>query len=218
MTNNVKQISIRLLPDGFSLFGQDCLIAPGADFDQRLEEALIDALTDTEADDTVCSVETTRFCLSPTNIGQDQAESMFHLTMPESDTEETLIHQTSDDLQITATFALSTRTYNFLRRNYGDVTFTHPIIALHNLSVDIADDGNCMIVEADGRWINIAVYKARQLYLANRFQTASTDNALFYVMNVWTQCQLDVLDDRLHFVTAPDELRQTISKYIKQCE
>lgn len=220
MTNqDVKQISIRLLPDGFSFSGQTKHVSPGADYEKRLEEALLDAdVMQENADEVICIVEGFRFILSPATCSISEAEQMYKLSLPDVDNE-VLINQTDKYENIRITFGLNAEICHFMRRNIPGIVFNHPLMEIHNAwSHKVETDNNYMIAQADGSILDLVVYKNGKLFMANRFASTSNDNTLYFVMNMWTQCQLDVLEDKIYLECHSDELRQTISKYIKQCE
>lgn len=221
-TQDVKKISIRLLPDGFSFFNQIYPIRPGADFNQRLKETLLDTISNSnmeQADINVCSVENARFCLSPLAISDEQACQMYELTLPSAEQEETLIHLSNESHGIRFTFGIDSQLYHFILRNWIGVSFTHPLFELFLQWVnrqEVAED--CMIAQNQDNSINLLVFKQGKLNLANRFETTSEDNIIYFLMNCWMQSELDVLDDKLFLITDSAEIRQKISQYIKQCE
>lgn len=224
MTNtDVKQISIRFLPDGFSFAGTFCPVAPGADYEKRLESALFDAgLNELASSDVevVCSAETQRFVLSSADENTEQeAEQMYGVSLTDADSEEVLVHQSDAAGRLRITFGIDAELYHFMHRNLNEVTFVHPLMHLHEeWSGRVDADACCMIAQYEGSVLNLLVYKSASLYMANRFICTSSDNALYFVMNAWKQCALDVIDDKICIVTESEELRQNLGKYIKQCE
>lgn len=221
MTNkDVKQISIRLLPDGFSFSEEFHPITPGADFEQRMEESLLNAgINQTDADEVCCSVETLRFNLSPAKTEEKEADLMYRLTLPDTEREEVLLSETDVTNEIRLTYGIDAELYHFLRRNIEEISFTHPLLVLHNTwSQNEATSQDCMIAQDCGVWLNILIYKGNKLFMANRFASPNTNSSTYFIMNAWQKSGLDVLDNKLHLLTENDDLRQQISKYIKQCE
>lgn len=218
----VKQISIRLLPDGFSYLNEFHPIQPGADFDKRLEDSLLETLT--EADDNlpelgVCSVENVRFCLSPLEVGDEIAASMYEANLPTSDKEETTLILKDENNGIRFTFGLSSELYHFILRNWTGIEFTHPLFSLYQEWAEKEEVRmDCMVAEAGDSYLNLLIFRDGKLYLCNRYEVSETENKLYHLMNSWTQCGLDVLDNKLYLITDSDEFKQSIKQYIKQCE
>lgn len=218
-TNDVKQISIRLQPDGFSYAGVFHPIMPGADFVERLEDALWDTRITEENAEILCSVETTRFALSPSDIGEDEALQMYQLSLPEAESEETVLSVTDETNGIRFSFGIDSLLYRFLLRNVSGITFTHPLALLQQQWAnrpEVAED--CMVAEASDKALNLLIYGKGHLQMANRFETAGTDNQTYHIMNAWTLYNLDVIDNKLYLQTGSEELRTNLSHYIKQCE
>ncbi len=219
---DVKQISIRLLPDGFSYLNQFHPILPGADFIKREEEALLETLNtseEVEAIEGLCSVENVRFILFPLDTEASLTDQMTQMTLPSTDEEETFIDLTDEPHGICFRFALDSHLYHFMQRNWSELTFTHPLFELFKQWADQeAVTNNCMVASAGENYLNLLVFKNGKLYLANRFEVAGTDNILYHLMNCWTQCGLDVIDHKLYLQTEVKSIREQIGQYIKQCE
>lgn len=216
---DVKQISIRLLPDGFSYLNQFHPILPGADFIKRLEESLLEALNESEETEGICSVENVRFFLSPLDIDQKLATLMAQKTMAStSEEEETPIVLIDKEQGIRFCFGIDSHLYHFIQRNWPEINFTHPLFELLEQWVNREKEDDCMVVNAGENYLNLLVFKKGRLYLANRFEVSGTDNILYHLMNCWTQCGLDVIDHKLYLQTSIHSIREQIGQYIKQCE
>ena len=217
----VKQISIRLLPDGFSFLNQFHPIQPGADFRQRLEEGLLDTLTQSSEDEPsgTCLIESMRFCLSPTSIDQDSADQMYHFTLPEPELEETVITQDDEEFGLRFSFGIDSHLHNFLQRNWPELTLSHPLFELiTDLAHKVQADEACMVAEAKGKVLHVLVFRNKQLQMANSFEAATNDDCLYHIMNCWTQHGLDVVSNKIYLLTDNQELRQQVGQYIKLCE
>jgi len=221
-TQVVRKISIRLQPDGFSYLNQFFPIHPGADFNRRMEEAMLEALEasdETDTDECICSVENLRFCLSPTDIEASTAELMYRTTLPSAEQEETLVELKDDVRGIRFTFGIDSQMYHFILRNLPNVEFTHPLFELYRQWADSEEaKSNCMVADASEKHLNLIVFANGNLVLANRFEVNDTESTIYHMMNCWTQSGLDVLDDKLYLQTEVADIRQEIGKYIKQCE
>lgn len=221
-TTDVKQISIRLLPDGFSYLNQFHPVLPGADFIQRLEEAMLETLNgseEPEAVEGVCSVENVRFFLSPLEIDAVMASKMAKMTLPTLDQEETTLDLTDEALGIRFSFGIDSQLYRFITRNWPELSLTHPLFTLiekWGQREEINQD--CMVAEAGENFLNLLVFKQGRLQLANRFEVNSNENILYHLMNCWTQCGLDIIDHKLYLQTEVKSIRELIGQYIKQCE
>ncbi len=230
-SKDVKEISIRLLPDGFSYFNQFYPIVPGADFLQRLEDSLLQAIEQTQPQGDacgMCSVENTRFCLSPiiptapaapiSDSGNIDAEAYYRFSLPSTEQIEELITLTDAGHNIQFTFGIDSNLYHFLMRNIPDITFTHPLYEMIQQWSDCEEiKDNCMVAQAGSNFLNLLIFKEGHLHMANRYETTGTDNILYHLMNSWTQFDLDVLKDKLYLEASEEDLQQNIRLYIKQC-
>lgn len=220
-SKDVKKISIRLLPDGFSFLNQIITIQPGADYIKRLEDGLIEKLSELEEDLVIdhFSIENTRFCLSPLEINSDLARNMYKVGLPPYEGEETII--TSEDVnhKIRFEFGIDSHLYHFILRNWPESRFSHPLFDLYLKWGDTENiKSDCMIAKAEDKDLNILIFKNGELHLANRFEDSGVNNIVYHVMNCWEQYGLDVLDDKLYLLTGNNELRNLLQQYIKQCE
>jgi len=219
---DVKQISIRLLPDGFSYLNQFYPVLPGADFNKRLEEALFETLNEAEEPAAVegeCLVENVRFFLSPLEIENSLAKAMAQKTLPIIDDEQVTIELEDQRHNIRFSFEIDSHLYHFIQRNWPEVSFSHPLYELFEQWVDqeqVQED--CMVAEAGENFLNLLIFKNGSLFMANRYEVTGTDNILFHLMNCWTQCGLDVIDNKLYLRTEVKSIQEQIGQYIKQCE
>ena len=219
--HDVKKLSIRLLPDGFSFLNQFYPILPGADYAKRLEEGLLDKISESTEIQMIgqFSIETTRFCLSPLDIDANLAQTMYETSLPKAEQDETVLSLEDNVHGVRFSFGIDRQLYLFILRNWPDITFTHPLFELYKQQA--ATDRHtqdCMIAEAEGKYLNLLVFKGDKLTLANRFEDCGSNNNLYYIMNCWEQCGLDVLDDKLYLRTSDKNLIHNVQQYIKQCE
>ena len=225
MNNNIS--TIRLTPDGFSLYdpikGQDtCDVAPGPDFVQRMQEAIMDRLpVDAEREGVECVVETTRLLLLPPDMKDENLQrQMYDVTFSVPAEEEQLLTQhltlpTGQDLLLC--FGLNRSLYNFLLRNYESVTFVHPIATMLTEGARMAQ-GNCMVVRCDERFMEMALFRDKQVHLVNTYHTTHAENRTYYVMNTWQQQELDQLQDYLLVLGGTNEglqVRASTHRFIK---
>lgn len=218
---DVKKLSIRLLPDGFSFLNQFFPILPGADFEKRLEEGLLDKILGTSDNQEVnqVSIETTRFCLTPLDIDKSLALLMYKTSLPKPEQEEITLSLEDTDSGTRFVFGVECQLYHFILRNWPDVTFTHPLFELYRqwITADVSEQ-NFMIAEAEDKYLNMLVFVKGKLILANRFEDCGSNNNLYHIMNCWEQCGLDTLDDKLYLKTNDKALMHSAHQYIKQCE
>ena len=219
---DVKKISIRLLPDGFSYLNQFHSVLPGADYNRRLQEAILETLetaADGDADECVCSIENTRFCLTPLDVEPSLARLMYETSLPSAENEETTVEMRDEAHGVRFTFGIDSELYHFILRNWPCATFVHPLFELYGQwAVREEVKADCMVADAGERHVNVVVFRNGGLFLANRFEVTGADNALYHLMNCWTQCELDVLDDTLYLQGGTKELGHDIGQYIKHCE
>lgn len=225
MNTNIS--TIRLTPDGFSLYnvtdGRSFYdVAPGLDFVQRMQEAILDHLpvADTQ-DGLICEVETTRLLLLPPDITDAGIQQqMYDTTFSTVNEEEQMKVQqltlsTGQTLQLC--FGLNRSLNNFLMRNYESVTFCHPIVSLLEEGVRMAQ-GNCLVVRCDERYLELALFRDKQLHLCNSYHTSHAENRTYYVMNTWQQLGLDQLTDYLLVLGGTNEglqVRASTHRFIK---
>ena len=228
--DNHHKLSIRLLPGGFCFSNvtsdndeeKFVNITPGADYEKRLEDAILDLEINVGEDDIDCFVETSRMSLSPTDCDETMAEEMFHLTLRSIDSEEKILHETSADGDIRVSFGIDSTLYNFLIRTYQYINFHHPIIKMiddEKLRIHVSE--NWMTVRPDRDTLFMLAYKNNKLQLANCVETMVTQNRAYHILNSWTQLDLDVLNDTLYIIGDNSEktkIKNAVSKFIKLCE
>ena len=225
MNTNIS--TIRLTPDGFSLYnitdGRSSYdVAPGPEYVQRLQEAILEHLpvADTQGE-LVCEVETTRLLLLPAGVSDPALQQqMYDVTFSATPEEEQMLTQkltlpTGQEVQLC--FGLSHALYHFLLRNYESVTFRHPIASLLEEGARMAQ-GNCLVVRCDERYLELALFRDKQLQLCNSYHTTHAENRTYYVMNTWQQLGLDQLTDYLLVLGGTNEglqVRASTHRFIK---
>ncbi len=224
---NTNITTIRLTPDGFSLYnatdGRTFYdVAPGPDFVQRLQDAILDHLPVADAQEGLtCEVETTRLLLPPADITDATLQQqLYDVTFSAPSDEEQMLTQaltlpTGQALQLC--FGLSRTLYNFLIRNYESVSFCHPIASLLEEGARMAQ-GNCLVVRCDERYLELALFRDKQLHLCNSYHTSHAENRTYYVMNTWQQFGLDQLSDYLLVLGGTNEglqVRASTHRFIK---
>lgn len=207
--------TIRLVPDGFYISEQFYPIAPGADFEQRLEETMLDAnishLGET-AECVRCIVETNRFSLSPISESEEHALSLFKLMSIEETHDEVMLHTYNEPLKVRFTYALPAATYHFLRRTLPDVEFELDA----NLVLSESHPEQGLLVKVSKQALTLVAFIDGQLQLCNRINDQGSDNnRSYFIMSTWAQLGLNPLTDVLQLVDADDKLRQNLRTYIK---
>lgn len=216
MANN--NLSIRLLPDGFSFSigeapWQDTHIPAGSDFTTRLEDALLSQQELLQEFDSVsCEVFTTRICLSPEAIvSDDDALSMYNLSLSaiSGKEEEHILHEVVSGARFS--FGISHRLYLFLLRTFQQISFHHPLALLHARH----PQGTMVASVAHGQLYILVYNKEGQLLLANAYATSERENMAYFIMNTWRECNLDILYDSLVLNDENDDLQTILSPFIK---
>lgn len=197
-------------------------ISPGADYEVRLENAILDLEIDTAEEEVDCVIETARISLSPTIYDEATAESMYHLSLRESNKKEKILHEISSNEEIRISFGVDNDLYNFLVRTYQHINFHHPIIEIIDDDLSrIHHTKNWMIAYVSQGLLAIVAFMDGKLQVANCTETMVTQNRAYHILNTWTQLQLDVLNDTLYIIGKDNEvtkLKSAVSKFIKLCE
>jgi hypothetical protein len=202
-------LSIRLCPDGFSFYTYNVLeedsfcrenveIAPGADFNARLQE-LVFAHPRLLADyqECHCSVVTTRFTVVPPECDEAEGEKMFHLVCGTADEPEQLLH--SHEGGVHFVYALSEELHHFLTRTFQGLRFHLSLATLHNYFAEKCKEGNQakMVAQMCSGDQQLLVYRKGRLQLANAYREQEPANMLYYLLNTWVQCGMDNGFDQL---------------------
>lgn len=227
-------MTIRFTPDGFSYIenpseasasldeAQHHEVAPGPDFQVRLQEEILNALPecDTLRDLTIQCV-TTRVILLPPGITDiETASLMYRTTLAESAEEEKILLQPltlPTGQEVMLCFGINRSLYNFLQRNYGELTFEHHLAELLVKGSSQAK-GNCLTVWCSRQFLEVAHYSDQRLMLANIYRSSQAENCTFYVMNTWTQEGMNQLQDNLLILGQGDEgqqIRNNLQQFIK---
>lgn len=203
------------MPDGFCISEQFFPIAPGADFEDRLQEGLLDANVAETCEATEgrvqCIIETNRFCLTPLSADKTTAEEMFRLSTSDALQEETLLLDTDETSQIRFVYAVPSQTYHFLRRTLPEIEFH---LDAHELHLTHAMQQG-LYVKADKEAISLLAYRDGQLQLCNRVATQGENNQSYFILTTWSQLGFDPLNDTLHLESDNTKLRETLNTYIK---
>lgn len=227
-------MTIRLTPDGFSftqcpssasvLLDEAPFIevAPGPDFQQRLQEKLLDHLPTSDAVlDLTCQFVSNRVILLPPDINDlEMATLMFSTTLSESDEPEEVLLQPltlPTGQQVNLCFGISRSLFLFLQRNYGELQFEHHLATLLREGARMAQ-GNCLVVRCDAQNLELALFRQHKLHMANVYRTSQAENRSYYVMNTWTQEALDQLQDYLLVLGGTNEglqVRASLHRFIK---
>ena len=224
MNSNIS--TIRFSPDGFCLY--DAVsepvpydIAPGPDFVKRMQETILEKVsTDATPDMLCCEVETTRLVLLPPHTDQSLCEEMYCLTFVKPEEEEQIISQPlslSTGQEVTLCFGVNKSLYNFMLRNYENVSFCHPIATMLEKGVAMAQ-GNCMAVRCNAQYLEMALFRNKELHFCNTYHTTQAENRTYYVMNTWQQLELDQLSDYLLVLGGNNEalqVRASTHRFIK---
>lgn len=224
MNSNIS--TIRFSPDGFCLYDPTTEpasydIAPGPEFIEHMQEALLENLpTATPPEALCCEIETTRLVLLPPDTKKSLIEEMYRLTFVTTEDEEQIITQPvtlSTGQEVILCFGFSKSLYNFMLRNYENVTFSHPMASLLEKGADMAQ-GNCLVVRCDARYLEMALFRNKELHFCNTYHTSQAENRTYYVMNTWQQLELDQISDYLLVLGSNNEalqVRASTHRFIK---
>lgn len=194
-------------------------ISPGADFEKRIEEAILDLEIEPDNNDMEITVETSRFSLSPSSFDNNVAEKMYNLTLQKKEDEENILHGTDSKGEIRISFGIDSNLYNFLIRTFQYVNFNHPVLDLINSEAEKIHQTDTWMTAYAGQFsMIILAYKNRKLQLANSFETVATSNRAYHVLNIWTMLDMDVLLDTLYILGTADEvkeLKSAVEDFIK---
>lgn len=227
-------MTIRFSPDGFSYTkcpGTSSIlldeapfheVAPGPDFQLRLQNEVLNALPESETLlDLTIQIVSTRIILLPPDISDPVvAAQMYQTTLAESVEEEQVLLQPltlPTGQEVMLCFGIDRSLYNFLQRNYGELSFEHHLATLLTEGARMAN-GNCLVVRCDEQFLEIALFRQKELALANVYHTTLAENRSFYVMNTWMQEGLDQLQDYLLVLSRNNEglqVRASLHRFIK---
>ena len=227
-------MTIRFTPDGFSF--AECPnsasilldeapfheIAPGPDFQHRLQEEVLNELSNTDTiHDLCCQLLSTRVILLPPEVTDpDVAEQMYHTTVSPAEAPEIVLQQPLSlptGQEVMLCFGIDESLYYFLQRNYGELTFEHHLATLLVEGARMAN-GNCMVVRCDAQTLELALFRDKRLTLANVYRTTQAENRSYYIMNTWVQQELDQLQDYLLVLSPGNEglqVRASLHRFIK---
>ena len=248
-------------------------VTPGPDFQQRLHEAVLNVLPESEFPlNLTVQILSERVIIIPPDTDPELATSMYHATLSDLDEPEQVLLQTltlPSGQRVTLCFGINRQLYLFLERNYGDLRFEHhlatllqaasasqPMAAPASLSqtaplspsprpqVSLSQPSmaaqpapsapasqsqpslaapfaslSLLAVHATPQFLELALFRAGQLALANVYRTAQPDNRRYYVLNTWLREGLDQLHDRLLILGTGDpasQLHQDLRPFIKQ--
>lgn len=227
-------MTIRFTPDGFSF--AECSIsdlaaideaefhdvAPGPDFQQRMQAQLLDLIAqDENVRDVTCQFVSTRVTLLPPDVTDvDTASQMYHLTLGDAEDDEQVVLQPlalSTGQEVMLCFGIDRQLYHFLMRNFGEVTLQHHLSSLLAQGARMTS-GNCMVVRCDNQFLELALFRQGRLDVVNTYRTTQADNRTYYIMNTWLQQQLDQLQDNLLVLgqnTESLQIRASLHRFIK---
>ena len=231
-------------------------VTPGPDFQQRLHEAVLNVLPESEFPlNLTIQILSERVIIIPPDTDPELATSMYHATLSDLDEPEQVLLQPLTlpsgqhdvppsshhvDLpsgqRVTLCFGINRQLYLFLERNYGDLRFEHHLATLlqaasatqpapsaptsqsqPSLAAPSAPQ-SLLAVHATPQFLELALFRAGQLALANVYRTAQPDNRRYYVLNTWLREGLDQLHDRLLILGTGDpasQLHQDLRPFIK---
>ena len=220
-------------------------VAPGPDYQQRLHEAVLNVLPESETPlDLTVQVLSERVVILPPDTDPDLATSMYHVTLSDLDEPEQVLLQPltlPSGQRLTLCFGIDRQLYLFLERNCGDLRFEHHLATLlHRAAPSAAPSSSslrpqvspsqpsmaapsaqqaCLATMVTPQFLELALFRSGQLVLANVYRTSQADNRRYYVLNTWLREGLDQLNDLLFILGKGDpasQLHQDLRPFIKQ--
>ena len=210
-------------------------VAPGPDYQQRLHEAVLNVLPESETPlDLTVQVLSERVVILPPDTDPELATSMYHVTLSDLDEPEQVLLQPlslPSGQRVTLCFGIDRQLYLFLERNCGDLRFEHHIATLlqgasstpafqsqPSMAAQPASQA-CLATMVTPQFLELALFRSGQLVLANVYRTSQADNRRYYVLNTWLREGLDQLNDLLLILGKGDpaaQLHQDLRPFIKQ--
>ena len=220
-------------------------VAPGPDYQQRLHEAVLNVLPESETPlDLTVQVLSERVVILPPDTDPELATSMYHVTLSDLDEPEQVLLQPltlPSGQRLTLCFGIDRQLYLFLERNCGDLRFEHHLASLlHRAAPSAAPSSSslrpqvslsqpsmaapsaqqaCLATMVTPQFLELALFRSGQLVLANVYRTSQADNRRYYVLNTWLREGLDQLNDLLLILGKGDpaaQLHQDLRPFIKQ--
>ena len=220
-------------------------VAPGPDYQQRLHEAVLNVLPESETPlDLTVQVLSERVVILPPDTDPELATSMYHVTLSDLDEPEQVLLQPltlPSGQRLTLCFGIDRQLYLFLERNCGDLRFEHHLATLlHRAAPSVAPSSSslrpqvspsqpsmaapsaqqaCLATMVTPQFLELALFRSGQLVLANVYRTSQADNRRYYVLNTWLREGLDQLNDLLFILGKGDpasQLHQDLRPFIKQ--
>ena len=220
-------------------------VAPGPDYQQRLHEAVLNVLPESETPlDLTVQVLSERVVILPPDTDPELATSMYHVTLSDLDEPEQVLLQPltlPSGQRVTLCFGIDRQLYLFLERNCGDLRFEHHLATLlHRAAPSAAPSSSslrpqvslsqpsmaapsaqqaCLATMVTPQFLELALFRSGQLVLANVYRTSQADNRRYYVLNTWLREGLDQLNDLLFILGKGDpasQLHQDLRPFIKQ--
>ena len=210
-------------------------VAPGPDYQQRLHEAVLNVLPESETPlDLTVQVLSERVVILPPDTDPELATSMYHVTLSDLDEPEQVLLQLltlPSGQRVTLCFGIDRQLYLFLERNCGDLRFEHHLATLlqgassapafqsqPSMAAQPASQA-CLATMVTPQFLELALFRSGQLVLANVYRTSQADNRRYYVLNTWLREGLDQLNDLLFILGKGDpasQLHQDLRPFIKQ--
>ena len=218
-------------------------VTPGPDFQQRLHEAVLNVLPESETPlDLTVQVLSERVVILPPDTDPELAASMYHVTLSDLDEPEHVLLQPlalPSGQCVTLCFGIDRQLYLFLERNCGDLRFEHHLATLLQGASSAAPSSSSLRPQVSPsqpsmaappasqatlatvvtpQFLELALFRAGQLILANIYRTSQADNRRYYVLNTWLSQGLDQLNDLLLILGKGDpaaQLHQDLRPFIK---
>ena len=242
--NNTLSIRLRSDGFSFAIYDKledhsfqwkEVKVAPGEDYVERLKKAIVEQeeLLNESYRQIHVTVATTRMIVAPSklveamqttcdtaseNVPEEAIESIFKTTLTELSREEVHLTEKHAPSEVIFGFGMDKDLYNFMQRTFPDVAYHHPVTTLHAYFSEKSKLGNNAKVYAhfSEEELIILIYKNGKLQLANFYNTmSSSENAIYYLLNTWAQCNLDNRQDLLQ-LAGNKELIAKVTPTIKQ--
>lgn len=164
---------------------------------------------------------TTRYTPVPFELyDDDQSEMLFYQNLPKQNNEVILCNILSKS-NVAILFSIDKLTHQLLADHFPKARFfvsISPIIEYLSIrSHERQENKKDAIAVVHPGYLDILMFKHRQLILVNSFQASTADDKSYYLLNMWSQLALDQEKDNLYIYGDPQqkELTDFLKKYIR---
>ncbi|MCH5216850.1 MAG: DUF3822 family protein [Muribaculaceae bacterium] len=166
-------------------------------------------------------VEPNHFLIVPLDVAKlCDNKKMIETAFGKFDNEKTVICEQIQSVDIGIVWSVDESVYNFMLRTFYNATFTHSMTQIITQSMRRSMLANTprMFIVADSELLKVVVSDSNKLCAANMYECTSMENAGYYLMALWKECNLDQLSAEVLISGCWEkraEIEQTLREYIK---